>query len=269
MKSRRNEDLSSFELLLDTMCNTFGGIVFIALLLTLLSQYIEIDTKSDSYPLTHQKSITPNRALKKLEEVKLSISLQDRQEELKNQIQEDFNRIESAKKDIQHLEQEVDRLTQKVTESEKAELRTLRVPKLHKIDKSPIFIAIKGGRFYTITNISYAITEISSKEWGSSARGYDRSDIFIREQSGRVDIEPLSAKGQIIEKGAENIGKLQQAILNINPTKEFINFAVYPDSFDEFNYVKEIFIKRGFDYNWFIINDKLSLVKGSGESHAQ
>ena len=32
----RNIDASSFDMLLDTMCNTFGGIVFIALLLSIV-----------------------------------------------------------------------------------------------------------------------------------------------------------------------------------------------------------------------------------------
>ncbi|MBF0230029.1 MAG: hypothetical protein HQK63_10675 [Desulfamplus sp.] len=263
MRSRRNDDLSSFELLLDTMCNTFGGIVFIALLLTLLAQSIEV--KSDSKDLNtnkiHQANKKNSNDSKQLQQIR----------QIKKKIQTNTESIASAKENIKALEQEIEILNQEILISAKFknQERELRVPKLHQIDKSPVFIAIRHGKFYAITNISYSITNISSGKWGNSGRGYDSSDIFINEYNNITNIELLSGRGQIIKKGAEKSGKLQQALLNLNNQKEFINFAVYPDSFAEFNYLKELFINKGFDYNWFIIKNQLSLVKGAGQVHAQ
>ncbi|MBF0303665.1 MAG: hypothetical protein HQK73_11540 [Desulfamplus sp.] len=266
MRSRRNDDLSSFELLLDTMCNTFGGIVFIALLLSILSQSIEITTQSDINTQFH----TPKTDLyKKIEKVRLNLSLKDEQEHLEKSIRKNFDGIESVKKDIKTIEKDIEHLNKSIASSKKLQTRKLRMPKLHPTNKSPVFIAIKHGRFYAITNIAYSITNLLSDEWGNSVRGYDTSDIFIREYQNITTIELISGRGQVIENRAELSGKIQQAVLNINPAKEFITFAVYPDSFAEFNYVKEIFINKGFDYNWFIIKNNLSLVKGAGKVHAQ
>lgn len=262
MKSRRNDDLSSFELLLDTMCNTFGGIVFIALLITILSESVD----------NHAVQATAKSDIEqKIEQVKRAVTLKDEQEKIEQDIKEHLYSIESAKNKIKALEKKIDNLNKEIAKSKTAKRkeRQLRLPRLHMVDKSPVFIAVRHGRFYAVTNISYSIANLSSNLWGSSARGYDDSDVFIREDRDVVIIDLLPTKGQIIERGAENFGKMQQALLNINPAKEFINFAVYPDSFAEFNYVKEMFINRGFDYNWSIIKQNLSLVKGIGQAHAQ
>ncbi|MBF0234363.1 MAG: hypothetical protein HQK65_15185, partial [Desulfamplus sp.] len=276
-RSIKDDDSGSFELLLDTMCNTFGGIVFIALLLSLLSQATEINnlsnisdysvsnlSLSDSLKKETDSDSSVKELLKKVEQVKSDISAKDRKNQLENQIRIDHQSLESTEASIKILEKEVARLRQEVASSQKPRQRELRLPRLHKIEKSPVFIAIRQGRFYTITNVSYSIADLSSSSWGNSRRGYDVSDNFVREYNDVVTIEPLAGKGQTIRKGSENTGKILQTISNINPQKEFVTFAVYPDSFYEFNYVKNIFIDRGFDYNWFIIKDRLSLVKGSG-----
>ena len=46
MKSRRSSS-GSMDMLLDTMCNTFGGVCFIALLVTLLSAIWPKDIETD------------------------------------------------------------------------------------------------------------------------------------------------------------------------------------------------------------------------------
>ncbi len=53
-------------------------------------------------------------------------------------------------------------------------------------------------------------------------------------------------------ENAENSGKLNAALKNLNPSHEYILFCVYKDSFAEFNHVKKLFVDKGFDYNWII-----------------
>ena len=48
MGRRRHDEESSLELLLDTICNVFGGVVFIAILLALLSSAAESDLTQDT-----------------------------------------------------------------------------------------------------------------------------------------------------------------------------------------------------------------------------
>ncbi len=281
MRNRRSDDLSSFELLLDTMCNTFGGVVFIALLLTLLTQSIEITSSSknninDSHNSLNQLDsskvdISNKAALKNVEQIRVNTMLNEERDVLQKIIKDNINLVEATKQNIKQIRNKIELANQDIAKYAKVshKERKFRLPKLHPINKAPIFIAIKNGRLYTITDISYSIANVSSQSWGNSLRGYDKSDILIRMQNNKIKIELLPDKGQLIKKGAEKSGKLQQAILNINPVKEFINFAVYPDSFKEFNYVKEIFVNRGFDYNWYIFEEQLSFIKGRREFHAQ
>lgn len=265
-RNRLGSDPGSFDLLLDTMCNTFGGIVFIALLLSILSQSLEIKKEYDIAE-NQPPDILKKAIQKKVEQVKFNISLEEEIEQLVKNIRTDRQLLVSAKESIKDLENRVRVLNQEITASEKQKQRELRLPKLHLIKKTPVFFAIRQDKFYAITDIAYAIADVSKNT--RIDRGYDTSDVFVRKYKNVINIEPLSGKGQEIIKGAENTGKIHQAILNINPAKEFIAFAVYPDSFAGFNYVKNIFVKRGFDYNWFIITDQLSIVKGSGQVHAQ
>ena len=72
----------------------------------------------------------------------------------------------------------------------------------------------------------------------------------------RITIDPIQEKGQIIEPGAEKTGNFGKALDNIDPLREFICFAVFPDSFGEFNEIKSIFLGHGYDYNWLIIRER-------------
>jgi len=266
VRNRDDDGSGSFELLLDTMCNTFGGIVFIALLLTILSQSIDTETQSSIHK-NRESDLHQQELLKKIERVKFNLSLKEQRDKLTETILADSYALASAKETISVLEKDIDLLNQEIALSEKHLHREFRLPKLHPVQKSPVFLAIRQAKLYCITNISYAIANVPKSSWGE--RGYDTSDIFIREYKNRIVIEPLSGRGEVIRDGAEKTGKLHQAVLNINPEKEFILFAVYPDSFAGFNYVKKIFIERGFEYNWVIVNDKLSFVKGAGEIYVQ
>jgi len=46
---------------------------------------------------------------------------------------------------------------------------------------------------------------------------------------------------------------------NVDKHTEFLSFAVYPDSYREFNYVKEFFTSRGYDFNWTRMEDEQTI----------
>lgn len=266
VRNRDDDGSGSFELLLDTMCNTFGGVLFIALLLTILSQSVDMTTQPD-IEKNQRFTLHKQELVRKIEVIKSNLYLEGERDKLTEAISADRVLLASSKESVKALEREIELLNEKISEAQKPQQRRLRLPKLHPVKKSPVFLAIRQDKFYSITNVSYAITNLSESSW--IERGYDTSDIFIREYQEKITIELLTGRGQMINSGSENRGKLKQAISNLNPAKEFITFAVYPDSFAGFNYVKEIFIERGFEYNWIVIKDKLSLVKRAGEIHAQ
>ena len=80
MKSRRS-DSRSMDMLLDTMCNTFGGVCFIALLVTLLSTTLPKDIETDrDNAAAVAKSIAEkeyDKLLKRRDELKAAIEIQE------------------------------------------------------------------------------------------------------------------------------------------------------------------------------------------------
>lgn len=80
MKSRRS-DSGSMDMLLDTMCNTFGGVCFIALLVTLLSATLPKDTEPDwNNAAAVAKSIVEkehDKLLRRRDELKAAIEIQE------------------------------------------------------------------------------------------------------------------------------------------------------------------------------------------------
>ncbi len=279
MKNRRNEDLTSFELLLDTMCNAFGGIVFIALLLAIFSQAIELNQLKDA-ELSHSSSLQPpssisqfhqlpggktmNKFLQLIHETKRlqDILLNTYQEELAKTLEADGNRIAVIENRIRAVEKRIEYLNQKVKILQNQKERTLRLPRLHVIEKLPVFIAVQHGRLYAVSDLSVTLSDVPATLSGH--RGYDLSDVRMREHGNRISFAPIPGRGQSIEQGAERSGRLRDALTNIDRDREFISFAVFPDSFGEFNQVKSIFLEHGFEYNWLIIREQISIVRGKG-----
>ncbi|SLM29940.1 hypothetical protein MTBBW1_2030030 [Desulfamplus magnetovallimortis] len=280
MKSRRDTQLDSFELLLDTMCNTFGGIVFIALLIVILSQAVDAthpDNTEEQQPspaassfetsLASRVALLPESERKNrlipiidnMETLQQSMGLNAKQINISNALGEERKRIKAIKSKVDTLEKEMDSINREIDSLENQKKRMVRLPRLHAVNKLPVFVIVKSGKFYPITDISTPFR---------GSRGYDLSHVRMTEKLFATIVEPIPSMGQHIEDGSDKRGLLRAALTNLEPKSEFISFAVYPDSYGEFHQIKSLFIKHGFEYNWLPINDKLSIVKrGSGESH--
>ena len=263
MGRQNNGDLTSFELLLDTMCNTFGGIVFIALLLTILSQAIEVDHPIDaqfpgSFPLSQ---LPGDYSLSKLQHLNL---MKIHREELAKTLESDKKSIFRAKERITALKKKLESLNLEIEALQNEKKMAIRFPRLHTVEKKPFFIAIEQGRLYLISDVSAPF---------SGHRGYNLSDVRVWKYGKLITIDLIPEKGQIIEPGAEKTGKLGKALDNIDPLREFISFAVFPDSFREFNEIKSIFLENGYDYNWLIIREREDITivseKGRGGMRVQ
>lgn len=255
MRKYRQDDLTSFELLLDTMCNTFGGIVFIALLLTILSQAIG-NSNTENTPVEPRPEPEINTSQSEIQGLRdQSNELTTLRNDLEARLNNSLMDIALTKDKIERQGSELERLTEAVDHEKKMRERPLRLPRLHAISKVPVFLAIQHGKFYAINDVSTSYNR---------HRVYDRSDIGVRESGGDTAIDTLPGRGQVIKEGAEKFGKLKQAITNINPQNEFVSFAVDRNSFAEFIYVKNLFIQQGFDYHWVVQEGTIHITKTSG-----
>ena len=295
MSRRREEQASSLDLLLGPMCNTFGGILFIAILLVILShsagpasenekqrgdrarrelqvteQNAEImrlqqetmnlsrilqqhpstttNTSPSIVPLLGLQSMqASNTAIQTDVEIQRNILSQMRRE--MEQLKKSSENLFATKTDLEHQIAQLDK--QFVTATNR-EVRTLRLPRLHDVQKHTVFMALKNGRLYPVSDISKA------NEW---RRGYDTSYVIVESGPQHETVSLRPALGQRIETGAEKDGIFQQMLTNLDFKMEYISFMVYPDSYAEFNYVKNVVIKAGFEYMWTPNEGSIRIIK--------
>ena len=295
MSRRREEQASSLDLLLGPMCNTFGGILFIAILLVILSHAAGsavVDEKQRADRARRELQVTEQNAeLVRLQQEALNLSrilqqhpptttnalppvipfvalqgmqasnaviLTDVEQQRLNlmQLRQEADQLKKAMENRfatkTDLERQLAQLDKQVQTASKKEVRTLRLPRLHTIRKHTVFMALKGGRLYPVTDISRA------NEWH---RGYDTTHVTVESGPHHETISLRPALGQHIESGAERDGIFQQMLANVDAKSEYISFMVEPDSYAEFNYVKNIAIKAGFEYMWSPSEGSIRIIK--------
>jgi len=282
----REPSSASFDLLLDTMCNMFGGMVLIAILLALLSQTsghvssegpVEddssfIDAESASLQaaelvqlpeliaqrertLAHMTNATIAVDQKDMELIRQTVSrLESKRKSLDKTLTEQKVESESQETTLSQLEEDIRVVdAQCKRESAKVENRKLRLPRLQATKKSPVFLAVKGG-------VLCAINDVRTVRPPFSKRTYDLTSVTVDHEPGRLDVIEIrrTSGGRATRDGMP--GSTGSLILrNVDKHTEFLSFAVYPDSYREFNYVKEFFTSRGYDFNWTRMEDEQTI----------
>ena len=130
MRARQHSS-DSLELLLDTICNTFGGVVFIAVLVILLVQ------QSGQQPVEHMESVVPAKVIEELNQ-QLDALNHELPELNKAALQQERLIAQLAPEDVQVLLEERNRM--------RAKVRDL----LQTRDEVLSSVAIKAGRIARI-----------------------------------------------------------------------------------------------------------------------
>ena len=303
--SRRGNggDISSFDMLLDTMCNTFGGIVFIALLLSILvgstARHAVKAQSSGSPSLAEVEELAEeSRLIRECEQLDRALNTPDSKtspepssaagvvrplaelqqtnivlesemaklQEHHLQRSEEMARLEESAKSksttARDLQVQIERLKDELKQQVAKSSETIRLPRIHaKPGLQACFFAVAGGRFYSISDVAQADT------YGD--RGYDLQDVSVMSEEGQDIVVIKNGAGQPIIPGCENAGKLAVALQNCDKDSEIISFSVRSDSFYEFNYVKKLFVARGFNYNWHITDGTIQIVLTTEALEAQ
>ena len=267
MKRERNKDSDSFDMLLDAMCNTFGGIVFIALLIALLSNSTSSVTNGPEKgpirrPETVIKWLESSENCKDLVALigKTATTISDvisEKEGLEKKLVGIGADITAGNATIEELEKEI----QSIKSSHK-KIKNLHMPILREIKKEPAVMAVHNGKFFPVHNINQTY-DINQK------REFDLSDVSITMMGLGYEVRLLPQKGQpVTDDALQKGGKIEKALSNINPEKEFILIAVSKNSFTEFIKIKEIILQKKIKYNWHcsvIINNVFPIGVGKSE----
>jgi hypothetical protein len=274
MKKRSQGDFSSLDLLLDTICNTFGGIVFLALLLSILAQSagrVSQDTNTpgddnasnilaESRIALLRKEIDDLRSRLAEEESTLrETSDNPRVEELKQATRERMEILDDVREGqakLTSLQTEILKLSRAKTDSVRDEatmrkeaekmVRDASVPRrLPVIQDAPrgmthFWVAIHAKRFYLVTDLPSL----------STYPGSYHSDVVFEEKENpdREEVTLREGRGIPIDQNGEAGATLRAMLSEISPDRAVIQFMVSPDSFAEFNLLKERLVGQGYRY---------------------
>lgn len=268
----RTVDLSSLEMLLDTMCNTFGCIIFIAILLAVLVRQVgdaavrATQAAAPSPESSRRQALQVEElraALEALEETAASLETlhqidtvrlpdlsepvreaqtraghaQAAAEETRRQLGEARARVQALRDEARRLEAATRQLREQAAQTAPAAVREFRVPQLHPAHPESVCnCVLRGGRFYAVR---------------VPGQGFAEDDVEVsRTVDGSYAVSLRPGAGQPIGATPEAAaGRLREA-LALDPLGTLIEFIVYPDSFGEFIRVKQWFVERGFSYNW-------------------
>lgn len=280
-RTRQDHDVSSFDMLLDTMCNTFGGIVFIALLLSIVTntaaKHSQVDGRAngrilqgvrdraevarlkgeahvlaDTIRLLEQRSapsISKGGAeaasvVSNLQLIAQRRVLEEREGTLRARLVELREHARTSEQDAGDRLRQIEELRAGLARARKESTRHVRLPRLRAAPgMQSCFFALSGGRLYAVSDVSGLLPR-------TGGRGYDLQEVDVESGEGLDVVKLRKGAGEPVRPGCEQHGKLALAIRNCGKDDEIVSFVVSPDSFAAFNYVKRIFVDRGFTYNW-------------------
>ena len=135
------------------------------------------------------------------------------------------------------------------------EARTLRLPRLHDVTgKIPVFAALRGGRFYAISDLSGV---------PGFAPRFDETDVRVDRGPALWVVELQTGRGEPLGRSLEPGGKLADVLTRTTPDRHFFSIMVYPDAYGAFQQVKALLVRRGYDYIWAPADGAINLVRVS------
>ena len=221
MKKASGFYADSLEMLLDTMCNVLGGVVFITLTLALL-------VRSSPAPAA---APSPEQAA------------------------ELANELSAATSSNAWLKTELERLQDA---HQQLQTNHMRLPNTTETTKQPWPVIVRYGRLYPLSLLSSPNPNLNPPSTRDGIIQNTRSIEWQRLRGQGDFVEPRWGQGDEPESGVTD---MVQAFRTHSRTNFYFAFSVYEDSFDAFNRAKEAAVSLGFQYGWqpLIRNTRLSL----------
>lgn len=318
-KKSFGESSGSLDLFLDALCNAFGGIIFIALLVCVLLQMtgrtVEVTGITVLQNATEKNTLTSILAdvdrLKKICEnqkdtIKNAIPVDPR---LYNQYVKLIGELDTIKIDIEKTNKKLDEIPVRQGEVNKglavatkskgklegdlrkleAELDKLKKrrkdgpgPEERETEKKQIAILLSGGRLRFLHRYS-------SK---GKPLGPNMAEVKIKRVGNNMGVFPKPMRGMVIDPGsgtdgtpeahqklldkfdaqfAASLAKFTNAPSAGKPESQchYFMIAVWPDSYAEFELLRDLLVKKGFKYGLIIMEKNKPVMIGGGKGKTQ
>ncbi|MSR42348.1 MAG: hypothetical protein EXS10_10705 [Phycisphaerales bacterium] len=298
---RRSDDLigDSLELLLDTICNMFGTIIFVALIASLLamtSTRLVVDSSLDAVESERRRALSSirvradelDRELAKLpagddaevEEEAIDRTVQaiaeiERRQELIDQYTSAIERsrlsLDAVAEQAQPLREEIARLDSALESTRVAQQRTMRTPLERELGLHTYIIVLWHDQLYAVCDWSKRDPDPCERfrQWNASYVVPSKCSTPRFECDDELSIHRIV----MLREGAgipikdalslrTNPGFIE-ILRTLDPARDLIGFAVAPDSFDTFAIVKAEILSAGFNYNLDPCSDPLPIYRDS------
>ena len=280
---RRSETNDGFELLLDTMTNAFGGVLFLAILISLQLQQRTVKQQS-SLEAERQSQLEVQRLAQLRESVESLAKQIDRQrevqqeylmshgEDLFHQVREREQQSERLKSGLSETHSETQAIEIKIETlrkshekleiakehlrkvqhllAEKTKERTVtgKLPRQRQTLKREVPLVVKYDRLYSL---------FKGKD------DFNTNDFFSDDADDRVLLEPKPYRGQpVTPDGLQNT----LSLVSTNPRNDYLAIVIWNDSFDSFLALKREVIRQGFQYRLILASEGDEVVSGYGGS---
>jgi len=292
--SKNIDPSGSLELLLDTICNTFGGIIFIAILTAILLQLSGKTASTqvaaaDARDPAHKQAMAAERdalsqALSQqdalLRQFKRSVSKEEiarmqslraakerlvaenhgrraEIEKLEKEALQAAATSQAAEKQLTREQQRVSELQDQLKREKKARAREARLPKLHGTRKREIPIFLVQNRLSLLVQPN-RLRSVNHDDFEVEGAGTGHATVRLKEGHGTVIADDKRAR--------ERIGDI---IGGFDKDNEYLAVFVTADSFDVFGELRAAMIEHGFEYRLVPLAKSEPLHEGSGPGLVQ
>jgi hypothetical protein len=273
-RRRRQDSDGSLEMLLDTICNTFGVVVFISMLLVV--QLEQTSRYADESPPTQESQadlIIEQNELEKsrhvLEQLKAAVAQQEKitsefvSEEsrrlaghLRNDQTQQVSLLEKKRNimsDTVSLQQSVNTVAENL-ERQRETLADLQEESAVLTRKLATEIASRsrGARFPEghKSNRRHVIFFLKAGVlYRQSLPGHlqpSANELKQIESNGKIALEPIDGKGAKIDPNSGNKGEISKLIAGYSTSDDVLRVFFWPDSFREFQILRDIMVEQGF-----------------------
>ncbi len=292
---RTHEPVDSLELLLDTICNAFGGILFLTILLTMLLRLSHPKTAQQTVSETARQEMTElgdqlEVALSELESLErsLAIQTQTRSRFVDADLEERYRDLEQLRQRQQQLDrslleanrsavkeqQQIDAITTKNEELDRGleQVKTNVTATAKKLDAERQRRTQSVVPPHTRTSRKHELGLVVRYGRVYLERRWDRLHLtsepnlddfaVLGESDGFLRITPKPYKGLPIEDSADFSNRLQALLSTYDADEWHICSSVWEDSFDKFLILKKLLIARAYEVRLLALAEGESTYEG-------
>jgi hypothetical protein len=294
VRRRSRVTSSSLDLFLDTICNAFGGIMFLSILIAVLLQFRgnQSDVVVDQPTISEEESQRISNRMTQLQSERQQLEAiiasleksmvgeeQTQILELQAQLDQTKKQQEQSVKEQVDRSQQLSDLQTQIREQRKElveldqrliEARASLVEKSNAVDEAldsreqktelPKVRSTSKGNLLCLMRYGklYLVTDVAN-----SSTDFYAPHVIVKTLPGITRVKPRPDSGWDLSSPAD-VTEFEGTIAGSASSGTFFSCAVWPDSFEQFGAFKDVLIRQGYEYQLIPVDDVDDLPIGRG-----